>query len=975
MSLPERLDPNFWGAETAQQRGERREEAQIGSAEASAASSRASAARTQQITPLEAQERQARLEESAATRSARLRRTEAEADIAETRAAQQREALARTRQLASGRPRDERRAEAEKLLGEHIRRLVQAKEILQDTAFAAGFGAETLSRLGGTPARNVNALLAPIRANTAFGELQKMRQESPTGGALGNVSNIELGLLESSQGSFDLGQSPEQLIQTIDDFISRYLTMYSRVGGDPYAAAEVLGAGNVEQFIEQLQGWRALPEDEQVISRYLNETRRDGTFDPMDYAALMAEAYSKATGRDIDENFINHAIEDGYRLLEAEGDIEAFNYGVSDEDVRNRVLQISQMELPEDMSWGDVAYGAFFNFVPSVWDVAADTVRALTLDLPDTIEGVVKIIGGATGLSEDTEAWDAVKDYYTDRYGSMEGFKEALRNDPGSILADVAGVATGGALIAAKALGTAGRVSRIGALSNAARQAEGFGQAAARLDPLVMTGRAAQRVGSAAAGTASTLATAVPARLAGVTGGEVRQAFDAGRRGSPEFRQQIEGSGAATSPVDQMQAAISDLYQDRSAAYQQRMAKINKSEVLDFADVDAAIQGVRDVGRHRGIDISRAGPVWDEVDQLVGQFRDQGLNSIEDFDAMKRAVGNVRDRYQRGTPEYRVAQQVYGAINDTIVDKAPVYANVMRDYRAASDALSDIQSTLSSGAASQDTVLARLRRKVSGAGATGRRVIDILENTPSGRGLGDAVAGMAMAGTEPAGLVSALSPLAAMTGSPEALLGMNVTPRRVGETAYSLGRKYGMAQDAIGRVADAPPVRQAADALGGLSQRYDLPTTVPQGVRMANPALIQPQVSDYERAASQIELSPEERESILRGYNTYGMPAASTPQIGSGVTLRGLMEQYGSSPSGAPAGVSIEGLAQQYNADAPASMPTGAPTSIDGQIASIIREGVARGLSDEEIEAQIDAAVGLTGFRRGGYVGGRRGRR
>lgn len=54
-----------------------------------------------------------------------------------------------------------------------------------------------------TDARSLRGLLKTIEANLAFDRLQKMRDESKTGGALGQVSNIELELLKSSVASLD----------------------------------------------------------------------------------------------------------------------------------------------------------------------------------------------------------------------------------------------------------------------------------------------------------------------------------------------------------------------------------------------------------------------------------------------------------------------------------------------------------------------------------------------------------------------------------------------------------------------------------------------------------------------------------------------------------------------------------------------------------------------------------------------------
>ena len=50
-------------------------------------------------------------------------------------------------------------------------------------------------------ARNVKNLLKSVQSNVAFNRLQEMRDASKTGGALGNVSNVELGLLMAAHGA------------------------------------------------------------------------------------------------------------------------------------------------------------------------------------------------------------------------------------------------------------------------------------------------------------------------------------------------------------------------------------------------------------------------------------------------------------------------------------------------------------------------------------------------------------------------------------------------------------------------------------------------------------------------------------------------------------------------------------------------------------------------------------------------------
>jgi hypothetical protein len=67
-----------------------------------------------------------------------------------------------------------------------------------------------------TDARHVNNLLEPLRSNIAFSELTDMRAASKSGGALGQVSDREGILLQSSLGSLDTLQSPQQVLETLN---------------------------------------------------------------------------------------------------------------------------------------------------------------------------------------------------------------------------------------------------------------------------------------------------------------------------------------------------------------------------------------------------------------------------------------------------------------------------------------------------------------------------------------------------------------------------------------------------------------------------------------------------------------------------------------------------------------------------------------------------------------------------------------
>jgi len=78
-------------------------------------------------------------------------------------------------------------------------------------------------------AREAEAIYDRIMARGGFSELQEMRNASPTGGALGNVSNAEGQQLRAAFAAIDRRQDPESVRRAIDDAIVRLQGSKQRV--------------------------------------------------------------------------------------------------------------------------------------------------------------------------------------------------------------------------------------------------------------------------------------------------------------------------------------------------------------------------------------------------------------------------------------------------------------------------------------------------------------------------------------------------------------------------------------------------------------------------------------------------------------------------------------------------------------------------------------------------------------------------
>lgn len=97
------------------------------------------------------------------------------------------------------------------------------------TPFTTGIGSY-LASVPATKAKNLAADLQMIKSNLGFAELSAMRQASPTGGALGQVSDREIALLQSTVQSLDQAQSDAQLKDRLAKVKQHYANWLKTLG-------------------------------------------------------------------------------------------------------------------------------------------------------------------------------------------------------------------------------------------------------------------------------------------------------------------------------------------------------------------------------------------------------------------------------------------------------------------------------------------------------------------------------------------------------------------------------------------------------------------------------------------------------------------------------------------------------------------------------------------------------------------------
>jgi len=102
-----------------------------------------------------------------------------------------------------------------------------------------GYWGSWLRERPGTAAYDLQRKIDKIDANNAFSELQQMRENSPTGGALGGIAVEELKMLKSTIASLDPNMSQEEFLGQLQAARDHYAGLIGRIDPNNKYAAPV----------------------------------------------------------------------------------------------------------------------------------------------------------------------------------------------------------------------------------------------------------------------------------------------------------------------------------------------------------------------------------------------------------------------------------------------------------------------------------------------------------------------------------------------------------------------------------------------------------------------------------------------------------------------------------------------------------------------------------------------------------------
>lgn len=494
-------------------------------------------------------------------------------------------------------------------------------------------------------------------------------------------------------------------------------------------------------------------------------------------------------------------------------------------------------QTPENgqLSWSDVPGQAVSNLIPSAANLAKNIVTPILhpIDTAESLydlgKGVASKAAGALGVQQDPEkkakteaSADAVGQFFADRYGGVDEFKNTLAHDPVGLIADLSVALTGGAGLAARAPGVVGRTAAVA------------GKVGNIVDPIVAAGRVAGKAGSAGVHL-----------VTGLGDNVIETAAKAGAQGNRVFLDNMRGNVPPTDVIDLAKSALGQMRQERSAAYKAGMTGVKADPtVLDYTPINDALTDAASNVNFNGIAKSKKaektlGKIQGVVQQWQSQPAGTPFHTAEGFDALKQAIGEIRQSTDPGTLSRNIADSVYNATKGTIVKQAPSYADTMLGYSDASEKLNELTKTFSLGEkTAPDTTLRKLqsvtRNNVNtNYGQRTKLMDDLAKYEPN---LLPALAGQATSSLLPRGLArlgahGALGAGAVYMSPATIPFALASSPRLAGETAYAVGKGLGGVKKAASKVgltgARVPATLRASVQAGRAAGLSETPLLAP----------------------------------------------------------------------------------------------------------------------------------------------------
>ena len=282
----------------------------------------------------------------------------------------------------------------------------------------------------------------------------------------------------------------------------------------------------------------------------------------------------------------------------------------------------------------------------------------------------------------------------------------------------------------------------------------------------------------------------------GAGGSSVRQAYEAGKRGSKPFLESMrKGTQATDDIINLAENDFSQLGRKNYSQYKKALDEIGETDSIRLKPIRDTFNKIvtEEAGGKSYLVDDSTKKVLTKVDNMLQNFSKDSKRSLKDFDDLKQAIGKITVPLEAGNAR-RVQSELYRAVKDQIENQAPEYAKIMKDSAEGLELMNELKKTFSLGRKSTgDTVLRKLQSATRNNVLTnyGKREA-LLKQLPHGEEIADRIAGQTLNSLLPRGLEARTATLlgggATLGGilNPSYLLASS--PRLVGEMMYKTGQ-------------------------------------------------------------------------------------------------------------------------------------------------------------------------------------------
>ena len=346
----------------------------------------------------------------------------------------------------------------------------------------------------------------------------------------------------------------------------------------------------------------------------------------------------------------------------------------------------------------DLGAGALQNALPKPF---VDFVNQFDANNPQAVEAAKHAVATA----------NAVGGIYKQKYGTEEGFKRALAEDPVGVAADLSMLFTGGAGVLSKAgkvaeLANAPKLANVAETgANALRTGATYTNPVNALPGIVnITPQPIKNVLSdlrakAGAGAGNLAASGIGAVM-GKSPENLKQAYAQGKINGAEFIQNLTGEASADDILAKVKQGISSLQTQKSNAY--RTAKegwaANKTPI-DFTPIEDAFNkevATLSEGGHKIVGKEEM-PKIDEVKTVLDEWKaDPEMHNALGLDSLKRRIDAIYPESPKHNQAQRIISATRNAVKDLITEQVPEYATAMTEYEKQNSLINDINKALGS---------------------------------------------------------------------------------------------------------------------------------------------------------------------------------------------------------------------------------------------------------------------------------------